>query len=402
MIFLFFLLIVVPSYILVNVYLLFRTCKWLRICTMFTHSDLWARIYIVIYILLALSLLFAFILPKSKLQIWIKHISNYWLGTFMYTLIFIALSDLIKILLRACNLLPNNIYNSDKVFALVGSIVLFIVLSLSAYGIIHAHKLNVVTYDVDIKKTCANTNSLKIVLISDLHLGYSVGTKEVEDMVEKVNAQNADLVVVAGDIFDNDYDAILEPDKVSKLLSSMKSTYGTYGCYGNHDVEERLLGGFSVDITNSHLRDNDMLEFIKKSNIKMLLDEYVTINDDFYLVGRLDIEKTGLNNSNTRLSASELLDNLDKNKPIIVIDHQPKKLKELANAGCDLDLSGHTHNGQLFPGNVVSRVVCENVCGIKKVGNMTSVVTAGVGLWGPDMRVGTTADITVVNIHFTN
>lgn len=319
----------------------------------------------------------------------------------MYALIFILVGDLIKILLRTFKLLPNDVYSSDKVFAIVGVIILLIVLSLSTYGIIHAHKLKVVTYDVDIAKPCTDTNSLKIVLISDLHLGYSVGVKEMEDMVNKVNAQDADLIIVAGDIFDNDYNAIEQPDKIASLLSSMQSTYGTYGCYGNHDVEERLLGGFSVNFRNDNLRDNDMVEFVNKSGITMLLDTTIIIDNKFYLSGRLDIEKTGLNEK-TRLSASELLDELDKNKPIIVIDHQPKKLKELANSGCDLDLSGHTHNGQLFPGNVVSRIVCENVCGIKKVGNMTSVVTAGVGLWGPDMRVGTTADITVVNVHFAN
>ena len=92
-------LLLVPVYLAINGYILFRTSKWLRICTTFTHSNIWAWCYMGIYILLAFSLLFAFILPKSRLQLAIKHISNYWLGTFMYTLIFIAIGDFIKIVL---------------------------------------------------------------------------------------------------------------------------------------------------------------------------------------------------------------------------------------------------------------------------------------------------------------
>lgn len=395
-------LLLVPVYLAINGYILFRTSKWLRICTTFTHSNIWAWCYMGIYILLAFSLLFAFILPKSRLQLAIKHISNYWLGTFMYTLIFITIGDFIKIVLRKLNMVPDNIYHSDKSFVIAGSVVLALIVSLSVYGIVHAHKLKVVDYTVDINKPCVGNDSLKIVLISDLHLGYSVGVKDMEDMVRKVNAQNADIVVLAGDIFDNDYDALDDPDRLCELLGSMNSRYGTYGCYGNHDIEERLLGGFSVDFNNNNLRDEKMEDFMKKTGIHMLLDECILIDDSFYLAGRLDIEKPGSANIDKRLTANELLEGIDYSKPVIVMDHQPKKLKELANAGCDLDLSGHTHDGQLFPGNVVSGIVCENVCGLKTVGNMTSVVTAGVGLWGPNMRVGTTADITVVNVNFNN
>ena len=90
----------------------------------------------------------------------------------------------------------------------------------------------------------------------------------------------------------------------------------------------------------------------------------------------------------------------DHSKPIIVIDHQPKELQTLADAGADVDLSGHTHDGQIFPGNILTSLMWENSCGLLSVDSMTSVVTSGAGVWGPNMRVGTKSEIVQLRIHF--
>ena len=91
---------------------------------------------------------------------------------------------------------------------------------------------------------------------------------------------------------------------------------------------------------------------------------------------------------------------MDKKKPIIVIDHQPKELDELSKNGIDLDLSGHTHDGQIFPLNLLVKIAYKNSYGLKKIGNMTSVVTSGVGLYGPNIRVLTKAEITSIKVNF--
>ena len=91
---------------------------------------------------------------------------------------------------------------------------------------------------------------------------------------------------------------------------------------------------------------------------------------------------------------------MDKNKPIIVLDHQPKELQELADAGVDIDLCGHTHDGQMFPGNLTIKLMWENACGYLQKGKMHNIVTSGVGLFGPNMRVGTKAEICPITIHF--
>lgn len=102
------------------------------------------------------------------------------------------------------------------------------------------------------------------------------------------------------------------------------------------------------------------------------------------------------------MSPEEILDGLDKTKPILVMEHQPKQLQELADAGADMQLSGHTHDGQIFPGNLLIDLFWENASGYLQKDQLHSVVTSGVGVWGPAMRVGTDSEICPITIHFQN
>ena len=142
-----------------------------------------------------------------------------------------------------------------------------------------------------------------------------------------------------------------------------------------------------------------MDEWLKSAGITLLRDEYVLIDDSFYIYGRPDYQKPG-RGIDKRKTPQEVTENLDKSKPIIVIDHQPRELGELADAGVDVDLCGHTHDGQVFPGNMTIKLMWENACGYLKMGNMHNIVTSGVGLFGPNMRVGTDAEICPIHIVF--
>ena len=101
-----------------------------------------------------------------------------------------------------------------------------------------------------------------------------------------------------------------------------------------------------------------------------------------------------------RKTPAELVERLDTDKPILVLDHQQRELEELAASGVDVDLCGHTHDGQMFPGNLTVRLFWENACGCLRVGSMHSIVTSGVGLFGPNMRVATRAEICPITIRF--
>lgn len=131
----------------------------------------------------------------------------------------------------------------------------------------------------------------------------------------------------------------------------------------------------------------------------LLRDQSVLIDQAFYVIGRQDYsteKKAGI----VRATPEELVEGLDQSKPIIVIDHQPRELQELSNAGVDLDLCGHTHDGQLFPGNIATAVFWENSCGYLRKGSMQNIVTSGVGLWGPNLRVGTNSEVCIIDITF--
>ncbi len=395
------LFLIIPVYILLNLYILHRVHKWLTACSGHFHSKWFVIPYITVYTLLALSLLFAFLLPSCGLQIFIKKLSNYWLGSFLYILLFIMIADILRIVLKH---IPGKLHNylfSRIGYIFVGILLTSLVVGFSIYGSFHAKVIKVHPYEVTIEKSCSNRNELKVVLLADLHLGYNYGKREISRMVTKVNAQNPDLVLIAGDIFDNEYDAVQDPERIAEKLSEMKSTYGTYGVFGNHDVSERLLGGFSVSLDADEVRDSRFDTFAEKANITILDDESVCIDDAFYLVGRMDASKPGDGTKN-RMTPEEILKDLDKSKPILVMEHQPKQLQELSDAGADMQLCGHTHDGQLFPGNLLLGLIWENPRGYLQKGNLHSIVTSGVGVWGPAMRTGTDSEICPITIHFSD
>ncbi len=395
------LFLIIPVYILLNLYILHRVHKWLTACSGHFHSKWFVIPYITVYTLLALSLLFAFLLPSCGLQIFIKKLSNYWLGSFLYILLFIMIADILRIVLKH---IPGKLHNylfSRIGYIFVGILLTSLVVGFSIYGSFHAKVIKVHPYEVTIEKSCSNRNELKVVLLADLHLGYNYGKREISRMVTKVNAQNPDLVLIAGDIFDNEYDAVQDPERIAEKLSEMKSTYGTYGVFGNHDVSERLLGGFSVSLDADEVRDSRFDTFAEKANITILDDESVCIDDAFYLVGRMDASKPGDGTKN-RMTPEEILKDLDKSKPILVMEHQPKQLQELSDAGADMQLCGHTHDGQLFPGNLLLGLIWENPRGYLQKGNLHSIVTSGVGVWGPAMRTGTDSEICLITIHFSD
>ena len=236
--------------------------------------------------------------------------------------------------------------------------------------------------------------------MADLHLGGSIGLKQMQRMKDVIDTIQPDLVFFAGDIFDNDFDAIQRPEEISALLASIDSTYGSFACWGNHDIDELILAGFTFDSGSDAIRsDPRMDQFLEDSGITLLQDETLLIDHSFYLIGRLDAsckKKSGI----IRRSAKELTAALRPDRPVIVIDHQPSELDSLADAHADLVLSGHTHDGQLFPGNLTTRIGWKNSCGMIRIQDMASIVTSGVGVWGPAMRIGTNSEVAEITVHF--
>lgn len=389
-----------PIYLLLNLYILRWAYLWMGTCHSILRTLGFRLIFAVIYVLLSTSLLTGFLIKNPKsLHRMLKITGNYFLGIFLYTLVIILLADFGRILLKY--VFHASWIHSRTAFTVAGAICALLILLLSACGIFHTKYIKTTSYDVIINKTIPERTSMKVVLLADTHFGYNVGVLHARELVRKINKQKPDLVCIAGDIFDNEYDAIRNPEKLEKTLRGIKSTYGVYACWGNHDLNEEILAGFTFkhkDGDLSDIKDPHMKKFLEDSNIHILEDESVLINDQFYVIGRKDASLTEKIDE-TRKAPAQLTEKLDRDKPIIMIDHQPKELQELADAGVDLDLCGHTHNGQTFPGNFTIKLMWENPCGLLSKDNMTNITTSGAGVWGPAMRIGTDSEICSINIQ---
>lgn len=389
-----------PIYLLLNLYILRWAYLWMGTCHSILRTLGFRLIFAVIYVLLSTSLLTGFLIKNPKsLHRMLKITGNYFLGIFLYTLVIILLADFGRILLKY--VFHASWIHSRTAFTVAGAICALLILLLSACGIFHAKYIKTTSYDVIINKTIPERTSMKVVLLADTHFGYNAGVLHARELIRKINKQKPDLVCIAGDIFDNEYDAIRNPEKLEKTLRGIKSTYGVYACWGNHDLNEEILAGFTFkhkDGDLSDIKDPHMKKFLEDSNIHILEDESVLINDQFYVIGRKDASLTEKIHE-TRKAPAQLTEKLDRDKPIIMIDHQPKELQELADAGVDLDLCGHTHDGQTFPGNFTIKLMWENPCGLLSKDNMTNITTSGAGVWGPAIRIGTDSEICSINIQ---
>ena len=394
MIFLFLL----PFYLGVSSYMMFRFFYWMKHCN---HRFNWLRFkvpFAVVYLFMALSPVIAFLLPKSAVAIVIRRISTYWIGIMLYSLLYVVLFDLLRLIAKHTKLKNTLLFSRGSVIS-IGSVVVACAVATCLYGIFNARNIKVNEYSVTVNKSCGSDKHLKAVLVADLHMGYAIGVDHITNMVEKINQQDADIVIIAGDIFDNSYDGMDDPEGIKAQLKSIKSKYGVYAVYGNHDIDEKILMGFTFDWGGKQLHNEKMTNFMKECNIKLINDESVLINDEFYLVGRRDTDKPGTEDG-TRAEISELTKDLDKTKPIFVLSHEPDELQKTADARAHIDFSGPTHDGQLFPGNLTIGLFWENPCGMIKKDNMYSIVTSGVGVYGTFMRVGTDAEICSVDIDF--
>jgi len=221
--------------------------------------------------------------------------------------------------------------------------------------------------------------NLKIVAISDLHLGFSNGKKYAQKYVQLINEQEPDLVLVAGDVVDRTIKPLLQ-QKIQEDFKMIRSKHGVYAVLGNHEY-------FSEGL-------DQVRQFFKTSGIHLLKDENVIIQEDLYIVGRDD------RSNHHRASLTNLMETIDRTKSVILLDHQPYNLEDAANCRIDLQLSGHTHNGQFFPINWFVKRMYEKGYGYLKKNGTHIYVTSGLGIWGPQYRIGTQSELVVIDFRY--
>ena len=384
----------IPAYILL-IFIFYKQVRYIN--KYFRGSKLLIALSAIYLLISPLSIPAAFFSPRGTLlRRILSNIGNYWMGFNLHFVLAMGVCFLIRLIVK---LVKKDKYNLRLAQKITNVAVVSFTILMSVYGIVNAQNLKVTTYDVTVDKS-SKQDELNVVLIADLHLGYSVGVKQMERMVNKINELQPDVVVVAGDIFDNEFSAIYNPVRLAEILRGINSKYGVYAVYGNHDIEEDILCGFtfSDDDVTQVTSIKEMDDFIENCGFTFLYDEAILINDDFYIYGRPDEERPNFGND-SRLEADKITEGLDLSKLIICVDHEPHDQKKLSAAGVDVDLNGHTHAGQLFPGNIIINFFWDIAYGYKNFDGMHNIVTSGVGLFGPNMRTFTKAEIAQVKIH---
>ena len=367
-----------------------HACKW-KMSADFEKKR--RKYWICAGIVLALLPLGGAMLPDSGFKFAIQAAGNVWLGFFIYygglILIFSIIGLLIRFIIRS-----EKLREWHGVVLCASAVIAFAVM---VYGLIHAQNTRVVTYDLELDKPAGEMDEMKVVLLGDLHLSVNSYLKTTQRMVELVNEQNPDGVVIAGDIYTSSYRGLANPE----ALRQIRSEYGVYAVYGNHDVEEMLFGGCPISPISKAFRTREMEQFFDDCGFITLADETVTLNGAVQLAGRIDGVKAGDGTTN-RMSAQELLKDTDRDLPILVLQHEPIDFHALKEAGADIAMCGHTHAGQMFPGDLIVPLFNENGWGYKIIEGLYTYVTAGVGYYGPPMRVGTDSEVTVINLKFNS
>ncbi|UNM96885.1 metallophosphoesterase [Ignatzschineria rhizosphaerae] len=211
-------------------------------------------------------------------------------------------------------------------------------------------------------------------MLSDLHLGHTIGRDELKKWVALINAEEADYIFVSGDVIDNDVRPLYK-ENIDELLSEFRAKNGVYAILGNHE--------YIAGVENS-------LAFFEKTNWRLLRDEVVLLPENIYVVGRDDKMNPD------RAELSTLLEGLDPDIPMIVLDHQPVNFPTLAKLGEFLQFSGHTHDGQVWPYNYAAKSINGVSSGLWDFSNSQLLISAGIGIWGGKFRIGTRSDYRVV------
>lgn len=262
------------------------------------------------------------------------------------------------------------------------SIIIFfsVYILLALMGTLNASASKIRTYEIVINKYVEEP--INIVMVSDIHLGNIIRNKRLRKMVQTINSLNPDFIAIAGDIIDSNITPFTERN-MAEEFSHLKSKYGTYAVLGNHDLMTR-----SID---------KIVAILNENKVNILRDEAVLINDSFYIIGRDDVT-IKLYTKENRKPLKDITKELDNSKPLILIDHNPKDVKESYNANIDLQLSGHTHKGQISPLNFVTKRAFEVDYGHLQKDSFNVIVSSGYGTWGPPIRLGSKSEIVVIKL----
>jgi predicted MPP superfamily phosphohydrolase len=375
--FLIFFLIIFSIHALVNAYIYMRGIQGLEALP---QAKIWFK-YSMLFLVLAYPI------GRFLEKVWLSPVSDafHWIGAFwfagmLYTVMLLVIIELVRIGNGIFHFLPEagtGAFLQTKLYAFYGvaSLVFVIVLA----GFINAWHPKINHLKIHVAKSSPR-KSLRIVAASDIHMGTIIAQRKTAKLVRTINSLKPDIVLFAGDVVDEDVQPVIRQN-LGRSLLQLKAPLGVYAITGNHEH----IGG--VDRT---------VEYLSTHGLSMLRDSAVLIDNAFYVVGREDKD----NRMYGRKEVVDLLNGLDMSKPIILLDHQPFNLDKVQQAGVDVQLSGHTHHGQLWPFGYLTQKIFEVSRGYKQKGNSHFYVSTGFGTWGPPVRTGNRSEIVLMDLTF--
>ncbi|MEH7246033.1 metallophosphoesterase [Neobacillus niacini] len=324
-------------------------------------------IFWVVLVIFAYSFIFSRWLDESIFFTWLGAI---WLSLFYFLLLLLPVANIAVFLRRFTNI------EKEKFIRWTGYTLIVVIICSFFFGMFNAYSPQDKTYQIHIPKQVEGKKSLKIIMASDMHFGDISGAGQAKKLVAYINGQKPDLVLFPGDIIDDDVTPFLE-EGIPDILKQIDAP--VYASLGNHDRDEA-----------------DLVKIFNNSGMKVLDDDVLNLPEGITLVGRKDKGYQDV----LRAELSTLMKQVDLSKPVFLLEHQPYDLDIAEKNGVDLILSGHTHRGQVAPGNLITNRIFENDWGYLKKGELQSIVSSGYGVWGLPLRIGTRSEIVKINVTF--
>jgi len=299
----------------------------------------------------------------------------YALPLLLYLILTVVPVDLAVGLLRLSGVASRETVRSPRFRSWRLAVSLVVPLLVVVYGAVNHRVLRVKEYRIELPRRTSSTAGLTVVFMADLHFRDLTSDRLLEELTAKVNAQRPDVILVGGDMLEGDR-RDEDSGRYERAFRGMASRYGIFGVPGNHERFSRAGSD----------------QFLEKAGIRLLQDEVVTIDRAFILAGRKD------GRSRTRMTVSELLAGAPRDLPVILLAHRPTDFAEARRSGADVQLSGHTHHGQLFPVNLITSRQYDLSWGHLEKDGAHLFVTSGVQGWGPPVRTVGASEILVIRI----
>ncbi|HCC71759.1 MAG TPA: hypothetical protein DEQ09_11500 [Bacteroidales bacterium] len=364
-----FLIIVFIIYSSANIYIYFKG--------EFAFGDLIGNsLYTILFILLSFSFVAGKILEHNYSSLTsdiLNIIGGFWLSFIFYSVIILIAADLLRFLFVLINIIPPDNINAVKQASYLVSFGLALLLIIS--GFTNTEFPVVRKYEVVLNKP-SHIKEITIAAVSDIHLGSIIRKRSMRILSGKLESISPDMVLLLGDIVDGEINPVLRNDLLQSLTFPSTASH-VYAITGNHEY----IGNYQKTIP-----------YIENKGIRILLDEVVEVYEGIQLAGRKDRDSFRYTGKR-RKDLDDLLKEADKEKPVIIMDHQPPLKKENNLSGFDIMLSGHTHNGQMWPLNYLTSSIYRLQYGHKVIDGCHYIVSSGFGSWGPRVRLGSRSEI---------